>query len=75
MLSLLFPLPGLRLRFTHKSFVAQPVDRLSWTLKPFGLIVDHPFSLKIIVASGKSFISASVEPFGGHGATIVPQQP
>jgi hypothetical protein len=71
--SLLFLLTGLRLRFTHKSFVAQPADRSSSKPKQYGSTVDRPFLLKITVVSGKNFINVSVEQFGGHGATIDPQ--
>lgn len=65
------PLPiGLNLPFTPQNFAVPPVDRSAKAQSESGLIGDRPFIPKTIAANGKSFMSVSVNKFGGHGAAI-----
>jgi hypothetical protein len=55
-------------------FVVSAVDNHPAKPKPCGLIVDRLFIPKIISASGRNFIVANANRFGGLGVMIVHRQ-
>jgi hypothetical protein len=52
------------------NFAVLNVRSLAQSLNRLGLIGDRPFILRHGSANGKSFISATVDVPGGHGAAI-----